>query len=95
MAGGLTGLASLAFFEDPGNHLKNVAVGASIGLYAGILLGAYMIYVVPEQNKPRPKHEELDSFELDSRLDVPAGRPLPYVVMGDNGALTGGFSMKF
>lgn len=52
MAGSLTGLASLAFYGSPGDHLRNIAVGASIGLYAGIFLGAYLIYGLPDPNKP-------------------------------------------
>lgn len=38
-AGALLGLASLAFTEDPGGKINNVARGASLGLYAGIALG--------------------------------------------------------
>ncbi len=52
MAGTLTGLASLAFYEDPSERLRNVAMGASIGLYAGIALGAYLTYAVPDPAKP-------------------------------------------
>src|SRR6185437_13906171 len=47
LAGTLVGLASLAFTKDPGHNLSHVARGASIGLYAGILLGLYVVYVVP------------------------------------------------
>lgn len=98
MAGSLTGLASLAFYKDPGNHLKNVAIGASLGLYAGILMGAYMIYVVPEQNRPRrPREEDLDSFELDSSLDLQKSerRWTPYVWMDPQGGLNGGLTWAF
>jgi hypothetical protein len=45
IAGSLTGLASLAFYENPGNHTRNIAMGASIGLYTGLLLGAYVVYM--------------------------------------------------
>jgi hypothetical protein len=44
LAGALVGGASLAFSEHPGDNLNKVARGASIGLYAGILLGLYVIY---------------------------------------------------
>lgn len=95
MAGSLIGLASLAFFEDPGNHMKNVAMGSSLGLYAGILLGAYMVYVVPEQNKPHPR-KELDSLELDSKIEKTPLRPiLPYIGPGDHGGLLAGLAMQF
>lgn len=47
LAGALVGAASLAFTENPGENLNRVARGASLGLYAGILLGVYIVYVVP------------------------------------------------
>jgi hypothetical protein len=47
MAGTLVGAASLAFTSKPSDNLNRVARGASIGLYAGILLGLYVIYIVP------------------------------------------------
>lgn len=43
------GAASLAFAEKPGESLNRVARGASIGLYAGILLGIYVTYGVPSE----------------------------------------------
>ena len=43
LAGGLVGAATLAFSDDPGNKIGNVAKGASLGLYVGIALGLYMI----------------------------------------------------
>jgi hypothetical protein len=50
LAGTLVGGASLAFSDKPGDNLNKVARGASIGLYAGILLGAYIAYGVPIDN---------------------------------------------
>ncbi len=47
LAGTLVGAASLAFTEQPGENLQRVARGASLGLYAGIFLGLYIVYVVP------------------------------------------------
>jgi hypothetical protein len=49
LAGTLVGTATLAFEEKPGDNLQNVARGASIGLYSGILLGLYVVYIVPDQ----------------------------------------------
>lgn len=46
LAGTLVGAATLAFTNNPGDNLNNIARGASIGLYAGILLGAYIVYGV-------------------------------------------------
>ncbi len=47
LAGSLVGAASLAFTDRPGDHLQRIARGASLGLYTGILLGLYVIYLVP------------------------------------------------
>lgn len=44
LAGTLVGAATLAFSERPGENLNKVARGASLGLYAGILLGLYVVY---------------------------------------------------
>ena len=52
LAGTLVGAASLAFTSSPGKNLNRVARGASIGLYTGILLGAYVVYVVPGLEQP-------------------------------------------
>jgi hypothetical protein len=53
IAGTITGVASLAFYAEPKDHLRNVAMGASIGLYVGILLGTYMVYAMPDKSKPK------------------------------------------
>lgn len=47
LAGTLVGAATLAFSDKPGENLNKVARGASIGLYAGILLGLYVVYGGP------------------------------------------------
>ncbi|MCB0422769.1 MAG: hypothetical protein KDD61_17345 [Bdellovibrionales bacterium] len=47
LAGTLVGFASLAFTDQPGENLNRVARGASLGLYLGIALGAYVVYGVP------------------------------------------------
>jgi hypothetical protein len=44
VAGALVGVATLAFASDPGDNLMNIARGASLGLYVGIGLGAYLYY---------------------------------------------------
>lgn len=51
LAGTLVGAASLAFTKHPGDNLNRVARGASLGLYTGILLGLYVVYVVPGLEK--------------------------------------------
>jgi hypothetical protein len=47
LAGTLVGAATLAFSDRPGENLNRIARGASIGLYAGMLLGAYILFGVP------------------------------------------------
>jgi len=42
-AGALLGVASLAFTDDPGSKMNNIARGASLGLYAGIGFGLYVV----------------------------------------------------
>jgi len=62
MLGSVAGFASLAFYESPGAHTRNVALGASLGLYSGILLGVYMIYLKEDPNaRPEPEEEEEDA----------------------------------
>ncbi len=71
LAGTLVGAASLAFTSKPGESLNRVARGASIGLYTGILLGLYVVYVVPGMEEKNLEEEELvllprfDSGNLD------------------------------
>jgi hypothetical protein len=53
VAGTLVGAATLAFEDRPGDNLNNVARGASLGLYAGIVLGLYTVYYLPGQLEKR------------------------------------------
>jgi hypothetical protein len=74
LAGTMMGAATLAFTERPSDHLHRVARGASLGLYAGILLGAYVVFVVdPEGGTDNGEEEALPeglgwnkSFQLNS-----------------------------
>ncbi|MCB0385592.1 MAG: hypothetical protein KDD43_09375, partial [Bdellovibrionales bacterium] len=83
LAGALVGTATLAFEDKPGDNLQNVARGASIGLYAGILLGLYVVYVVPGQIE----QEKLDMYEQQG-LPPPEGalhRLQVYPLISQNG----------
>ena len=96
LAGSLTGLASLAFYETPGEHMRNVAMGASLGLYAGVVMGAYLIYAVPDGSTPtnndQPMLDEPDSIELNGALS----RPIPYVAFDEKAAAwRGGVLLSF
>ena len=51
LAGTMVGAATLAFSEKPGDNLNKVARGASLGLYAGILLGAYVVFGGPSEDE--------------------------------------------
>jgi hypothetical protein len=64
LAGTLIGAASLAFVDHPSDHLNKVARGASLGLYAGILLGLYVIYVVPAMAPDPYDNPLLSSMKL-------------------------------
>ncbi len=48
VGGALLGLASMAF----GQESRAIAQGASIGLYGGILFGAYVIYTHNQESAP-------------------------------------------
>jgi hypothetical protein len=51
LAGTIVGAASLATADKPSEKLQRIARGASLGLYAGILLGLYVVYAVPDENE--------------------------------------------
>lgn len=46
IAGTIVGAATLAFSQNPGDKLHRISRGASLGLYAGIMLGFYVTYGV-------------------------------------------------
>lgn len=50
LTGTLLGAASLAFSDNPGQNLHRVARGASLGLYAGIALGWYIMNLEDQPN---------------------------------------------
>src|SRR6266404_1204534 len=70
MAGTLVGAASLAFTSKPSDNLNRVARGASIGLYAGIALGLYVVYIVPglEEGAEEDPMVKLDRIPILSPL---------------------------
>jgi hypothetical protein len=77
LAGTMMGAATLAFTERPSDHLHRVARGASLGLYAGILLGAYVVFVVDPEGGDNGEDEQLPeglgwnkSFQLNSSHQI-------------------------
>jgi uncharacterized membrane protein YgdD (TMEM256/DUF423 family) len=79
LAGTLVGAASLAFTNKPGDNINRLARGASLGLYAGILLGVYVVYIVPGLETPdeepaalgfhKPRLDVLPTFGLKGSID--------------------------
>lgn len=65
LAGTLVGAATLAFTDKPGENLQAIARGASLGLYAGILLGVYVVYVVPASYEPPEDFNVMQPPRLD------------------------------
>lgn len=63
LAGALVGAASLAVEDNPSDKIHRVARGASLGLYTGILLGLYVVYVVPAQIEAEQKKQLDEQFE--------------------------------
>jgi hypothetical protein len=75
LAGTLTGMASLAFYRNPGTKLRNVALGASLGLYTGIGLGLYLIYFDPGARKQMQRESDEDEdIEEGAWLRLPGQR---------------------
>jgi hypothetical protein len=58
LAGTLVGAASLAFADRPSDKMHRVARGASLGLYTGILLGLYVVYIVPGMENSEEEEED-------------------------------------
>lgn len=110
MAGSLTGLASLAFYSKPSAHMRNVAVGASLGLYMGIALGAYLLYGLPDPKakKPSPAIPPKQEGSSDNPLGLqglletperasesPVLTWVPFVAPAPTGATLAGVSLVF
>ena len=74
LAGTLVGAATLAFTKRPGDHLGNIARGASIGLYTGIGLGLYAMYGIPSQEE----YYGVSQYSYQS-VELPRFTFMPYV----------------
>jgi hypothetical protein len=81
LAGTLVGAASLAFTDQPGENLKMVARGASIGLYIGIGLGVYTAYILPGQLE-KEENRILEGETPDDSASLP--RWLVFPLVADN-----------
>jgi hypothetical protein len=79
MLGALSGLATLAFYESPSTKTRNIALGASLGLYTGVLLGTYMIYLKPDPNAP----QDTSNDDEEANLDFLSDQQLPVATVHD------------
>lgn len=97
LVGTLTGLASLAFYEEPGTHKRNIALGASLGLYTGILLGSYIYLLAPDPNAPRATPAVEEDDEEAQREAQPVENPERFVMGWDPSTeqVVLGLSFKF
>lgn len=63
--GAAMGAALLSFHEEPQNHLRYIAVGASLGFIGGSLLGTYFIFA------PALLGEDMRLEDQDMLVGVP------------------------
>ncbi|MBN8541637.1 MAG: hypothetical protein J0L82_14695 [Deltaproteobacteria bacterium] len=97
LAGTLVGAATLAFSDKPGDNLNKVARGASFGLYAGILLGLYVVYGVPNQEEADIR-DQLGQYQFNlqpGRRVAELPRLLISPVMGERGVEGGEVRYSF
>jgi hypothetical protein len=89
LAGTLVGAATLAFTSNPGENLQNVARGASLGLYAGIGLGFYTVYVLPKQLE-KEQEKIIEGETEDKRSAIPRVLLFP---LADRNRVSGGMAL--
>ncbi len=100
LAGTLVGAATLAFRDKPGDSLVSIARGASLGLYAGIALGVYVVYFVPNANDLPDPESPANTPEDTPRKEEPLEedaffRPVIYPIFSENNRLDGaGIDLK-
>ncbi len=93
LAGTLVGAATLAFTEQPGENISRVARGASLGLYSGILLGLYVVYVVPSQIEDSLNEEESELLPLEDGDDYSL-KWGAFPLIGQHGVEGAGFNFE-
>ena len=98
LAGTLVGAASLAFTNQPGENLQQVARGASLGLYAGIALGFYVISLTPgdlnEENldlPPEEGQEESEEYEYEDDASIKPKIIIPLI--SQSGSFEGAYAI--
>lgn len=90
LAGTLVGAATLAFSDKPGDNLGNIARGASIGLYAGMILGAYIVYLVPaEDSNTNPETPIENEKKEELPIEESAMRTIIYPIITQQNKIDG------
>lgn len=56
------GAALLAFKEDPTDHLRYVAIGASVGFFAGTAFGTYMVVAPSFSDETSPRDNQTPNY---------------------------------
>ena len=82
LAGTLVGAATLAFSDKPGENLNKVARGASLGLYAGIFLGLYVVNSAGSEDEEAAAAAGITQYQF--KLQEPP-RLLIAPVIGEHG----------
>lgn len=79
--GAAVGAAALAFQEKPSEHLRYIAVGASVGFFAGTLFGGY-VAIAPafasnavEDQRPESESSLFGGIVKKSSLPTPVSNP--------------------
>lgn len=71
LAGAILGLSTLSFVEEPKEHTRNILVGASIGIIAGV---GYVAFSQANKSRdvlygPRDSYKSTSDFSTFARLD--------------------------
>lgn len=77
LGGGVLGLSTLSFVEDPSDHLKNILVGASLGIIIGVAVVAYgqanrsQAQYYKKRSDLMPKFDSSSQFARKSKIVTP------------------------
>lgn len=79
LTGALVGTAMLAFEDQPGENLQQIARGASLGLYVGIGLGLWVMYGNPGGSSEPSNDELLNAIGDGASLEPPPVYLVPLI----------------
>lgn len=66
LGGAILGLSTLSFVEEPSDHLKNILVGASVGIIIGVGVVAYN---QAQKSQATIRQSSIKNFDTKSRLN--------------------------